>query len=633
MRFNSLYYRKLVPFPPAGFFAGLLVVLALSSCNWDTQMSAPKNSKDDDETEDTEWAAWIDSKKLKGDDADPDKDLDEDGLTNREEYENGTEPESADTDKDGYNDGVEVKGGYDPRDPDDHPPVIRPELQGKPRVIYSPVTGAVSVSVEFTFDKAVTAFAALQESVFWDIEGNESTVITAKLKPGVLAGQPTITLTAVSQEDKNAFTTLDPVSVRPVSGVFSRNSMPQTYKVSYYDDNGVSALTLSSGGNPVYYYVADLGLQKIFNAVYTPNKLGSVDGIEGGKTTITYNETISPAALNLFHITIGADPAQDKIEIKGASLPADIAASSTNLIVVDIGLPGGDADNSGLPKFIIPYRELGIDENANYSGIRFRVNKGAETVIVADNSGYPQTACGPGYFNYGCIEVMEGGKLRDGAYEGFPLGHEAVILNRLGSYLAVGPEDTFFFQGTTQPEVWYAGWLIGPEGASPRIVWGGDDQTGNYIEVRPKKLAISADVTVKKTLGLIYSVWFVNGPTVIIDAGSDNVTPEIDGKKGLFARGEDYKFYGTADARSGGQNPGSSEATIIVKPGSVLHKAFLTAGTTDIGNAIGSASIVNITNKGMGEAGSTVGATEYVPGISGYLNWKIPENTTVELTP
>jgi len=50
-------------------------------------------------------------------DADPDKD----GLTNREEFGLGTDPNVKDTDGDGYADGREVKAGTDPLDPKDHP--------------------------------------------------------------------------------------------------------------------------------------------------------------------------------------------------------------------------------------------------------------------------------------------------------------------------------------------------------------------------------------------------------------------------------------------------------------------------------------------------------------------------------
>ena len=48
-------------------------------------------------------------------------DNDKDGLTNEEEYKNGTDPNNWDTDGDGYSDGEEVKAGTNPRDALDYP--------------------------------------------------------------------------------------------------------------------------------------------------------------------------------------------------------------------------------------------------------------------------------------------------------------------------------------------------------------------------------------------------------------------------------------------------------------------------------------------------------------------------------
>ena len=43
-------------------------------------------------------------------------DIDEDGLTNLQEYQYGTNPTSADTDGDGMNDASEIESGFDPLD-------------------------------------------------------------------------------------------------------------------------------------------------------------------------------------------------------------------------------------------------------------------------------------------------------------------------------------------------------------------------------------------------------------------------------------------------------------------------------------------------------------------------------------
>jgi hypothetical protein len=222
---------------------------------------------------------------------------------------------------------------------------------------------------------------------------------------------------------------------------------------------------------------------------------------------------------------------------------------------------------------------------------------------------------------------MAGGRLRDSAYEGFPLGSGAVILNRLGSCLGVGPEaGTEDAQDATEAyEAYYRGWLIGPAGVSPRIAWDGGDQNGGYIEVRPGRLALSANVTVKKSVGLIYSVWFINGAQVTIDAANEgDTTTSFGGLHGLFANGDSYKFYGTG-ASSGGQNPAYPAAGITVKDGSTLHQMFLTPGGEDAEVFISPGAGQNITiknNGGSGEVQPTVYETG--TGISGYLNWNIP---------
>jgi hypothetical protein len=465
----------------------------------------------------------------------------------------------------------------------------------------------------------------------WTVTGSGGKTITAAPASPTPGTSLSITLTAANKEAASKTMTVPAVKVMPVSGVFSRPTAETTYTLAYYDSYGVAGL--KSGSSTAWYYVTDGALKTRFNAIYTPNKPDSPkDEIESGKTTVAYNQAISDAVLGLFSITLGSNESNDKYEIKGEGLPVANAGSPTattsNLIVIDIGLPGGEI-NSGLPTFYIPHKGLG-SSSGDYGYIRFRVNNGASVVILADNNGYitsgPKHSCEAGNFDNGCIEVMSGGMLRDGAYEGFPLGDNAVILNRLGSYLGIGPEATHTDaagNAKTAYDRYYAGWLIGPSEGDPRIVWDGGDQGSGYIEVRPGKLAISANVTVKKAMGLIYSVWFVNGPTVTIDAKDYSL--DIDGKKGLFANGVDYKFYGTKGA-SGGQNTATPTATIVIKPGSTLHKLFLTANGTDATNFItanGSGDIT-IENKGSSDGASEI-EYESGTGIKGYMNWNIPE--------
>jgi uncharacterized repeat protein (TIGR02543 family) len=398
----------------------------------------------------------------------------------------------------------------------------------------------------------------------------------------------------------------------------------------------------------------DTYILNVLRAVYLPNAADTTDAVETGKTTIKYTPDISKTALGLFEIKIGDSQANDKINVKGTDLPVASGQSNINLIVIDIGRPEANADNGALPTYYIPTKGLGASaNNTTYPHVRLRVNDGASLVIEADNSAYTTVGtdgkiagaghpCEAGNFRNGCVEVMAGGKLRDGAYEGFPLGANAVLLNRVNSYLAVGPESSFTsetkgYDGNR--DKWYEGWLIGPSAGNPRIAWGTGDQGSGYIEVRPGKLAISANVTVKRTLGLIYNVWFVNGPTVTIDAKDDSLTVDIgqDSAKvsmtGLFSNETEstkYRFYGTADT-SGGQNTGNPAAKIVIQPGSTLDGRFLTSTiaegtspfiTVQTGE---SATAKTITNLGAGTGDDTVESVQYESGISGYLNWDWPE--------
>ncbi|MDR1108932.1 MAG: hypothetical protein LBL19_07850 [Spirochaetaceae bacterium] len=357
---------------------------------------------------------------------------------------------------------------------------------------------------------------------------------------------------------------------------FSRPSANTEYTlVAYNPANSTATLKKAGETAGTEYTIAETGLKTLFNAIYSPNAPGSTDSIESGKTTTAYSAAISQAALNLFKITLG--PGVTTVEIKGTALPTANGASNTQPIVIDVGIPG--ASNSGLPVFYIPYKGLGdsaLGGEEDYSHIRFRVNSGASLVILADNSGYLENSgtghpCEDGYFKGGTVEVMAGGYLRDGAYEGFPLGGAAVILNRYNSYLAIGPEpgsnDANAFNNYKR---YYGGWLLGP-GTGPRIVW---DTTGNntwsYLEVRPGVIATDAKLTAKKSLGLIYSVWFVGDAGLTIDAAGETDPVFMSGEQaihGVFANefdeSSDYNFYG------------SSSTTIKIKTGNVLDGNFL----------------------------------------------------------
>jgi hypothetical protein len=493
----------------------------------------------------------------------------------------------------------------------------RPLLKTKPQVNYA-ANG--TVSVVFTFNETVEA-----QSPGAEVSG-PGKIITV-IPQGQTPGTP-VKITLTAQYPNSPRSTDFTETVMPAQGFFAPLQGSEG-TVAYYDAHGVVGLKTNTTG---WFFVEEkhTDWRKLFNAIYTPNAPETADLVEQGKTATAYTPAISKQALGLFIIKFGANYGASTVFLKGEeNLPG---AKGAEIVVIDLGLPAEtpgltENPNNGL-KFLIPNKGLGT-AGGDYRHIRLRVNRGAELVIEADNRGYISGGAGhpaeTGNFNPGCVEVMAGGRLRDGAYEGFPLGSGAVILNRLGSFLAVGPEPGSPDATGSKAQAYndyYAGWLIGPQGSSARIEWGTGDQNGNYIEVREGKLAFSANVTVKKTLALMYSVWFVNEPTVTIDVKNDGVT--LQGKPGLFAAGDEYKFYGTA-SESGGQNVGSPKATIIVKPGSTLHKAFLTTGNTDFANFITADSTSgDITINGI--TGTT--AVKYPDDngmVLGYLNWNIPE--------
>jgi hypothetical protein len=422
---------------------------------------------------------------------------------------------------------------------------------------------------------------------------NVSSPITLVVPPAVVQAIPKATILAAAGEktarvDGGSLITPDttPSFGRPNSGSFAE------YILTAYEGNKAKL-------NGTWYTINEPSLQNLFAAIYEPNKPGTTDTAD--KATIPYDEAISVDALALFKITIGASSGDDKVELKGTDLPTAVGASATRLIVIDIGKPG--ADNSGLPTFYIPKEKADTLGAANvdgdYSHIRLRVNSGAELVILADNFDYIDigqgNSCPEGNFKGGCVEVMAGGKLRDGAYEGFPLGSGAVILNRAGSYLSIGPEEDSpdaIKEGQNYTN-WYAGYLIGPAGSDSRVEW---NNNSGYLEVRAKQIATNAQLTVKKNMGLIYSVWFLDGATLTIESGKALMANE----RGVT----DYNFY-TVYNKTG----------LITINGS-LDRRFLTADPqNDAWAASNSVTATSIDGSASGSVSEGYGAT----GIIGYL--------------
>jgi hypothetical protein len=458
----------------------------------------------------------------------------------------------------------------------------------------------------------------------WTITGAGSPLITARPLDPVPGTPARLNLRAANPADTTKTTTLT-VECMPVAGVFDRASLSDggPYTLRYYDKNGAAGLAGPDPAGPdtnptgpdaanleeeteteywLYIPEGDTGTRRLLNAVYSAG------------------ETVR----SLFNIRFGTTGSADSVEIKGTELPA-----ATGTTVINIGIAG--EDNTGLPPFSIPDRTLGT-AGETYGHIHFQVNRGAYIIIEADNSayiangrGYP---CPYGHLTGAAVEVMGGGRLRIGAYEGLPLGKDAVITARLGSYVAVGPESSFDKAAdgyVAERDRWYSGWLIGPTASDARIIWGGGDQNGGYIEVREGRLAFDANVMVQKTLALDYSVWFVNGPTLTIDTAGDDLT--LDDCRGLFAGSPEFRFYGTTSG-SGGQNPSRESAKILVKPGSAISRSFLTDNPEEPDSAeepmlIATENEVSIKNRGKGSSQPQFPLVSYSGAIQGYCNWDL----------
>jgi hypothetical protein len=532
--------------------------------------------------------------------------------------------------------GPSVEDPSTPNPPDPPPPSLPPvpKVIAGPVVTYSGASGILIPSAAYTFDRAVKL---TPPPAGWTLTGDGTASITATPVNPAAGVAVKLSFTVGNPEAPERTTGIPEITLMPVSAEFVPQA-GETYTLRYGDRYG--AVGLKEEGGIGWYYAGETRHKRVFNALYTPNAPDSPpDGIGDGKSAIAYTTAnraaMSDRVLELFKIRFGNSPGEDRIEIRGPDLPSAAGAGFNTQIVIDIGLPatgGGDRipeeeDNSLLPGFVIPDRGLGTPGVYDY--IRFRVNGGASLVIEADNGPYLNTGdpCPPGNLEGATVEVMPRGKLRSGAYEGEPLGKDTIIIARNGSALALGPERSFGPGGPgydpTRDEG-YRGWFIGSSAESPRILWDGGDQTGNYLEIQGKRLAFAASITVRKSLRLPYDVWFVSGPTLTIDvSGSDST---VDGQKGLFAVREDARFYGNASS-SGGLHIGNPASTIIIRPGNSLSRSFVTengSGAITAGNGH-----LEIRNGGRGTAGTAGAVIEYYrvqpqPQIGGYFNWSVP---------
>ncbi|MDR1328072.1 MAG: S-layer homology domain-containing protein [Oscillospiraceae bacterium] len=302
----------------------------------------------------------------------------------------------------------------------------------------------VTISCSVENGSGDTAAIANAEDYAAVVSGNTVTVAkkTDATTPTDAGTDITVTITNHGVTKTATFTVVEKEFARPTG-------TEETYKVAALKADG--AVKLQSGTNftdSTWYYAATgSDVYKIFDAIYTPNK-----DLTG--------------AVELFHITLGANSTNDKIEVKGTTIPQGTQGSIKE---IQIGIPG--ADNS-LPDFIIPPGALGAS-SATYSYTRLVVNNGVYLNIDSDQKIDTLGSATPtaGNFIAGNITVKSGGKLRDGAYSDWPLGDNSTLAIEAGGYLAVGPgnKDGQYQQRSNTSvssdpfEHGMNGWLIGPK--------------------------------------------------------------------------------------------------------------------------------------------------------------------------
>jgi hypothetical protein len=501
---------------------------------------------------------------------------------------------------------IDSSAGSDAESADDsdaikyNPPVLKTT-----EIKYLEQKGALpQIAVIFSFNMAVAVAGQTPGSSVTGDGGNTLTLSPAMagITPGA---ELSISLTAANTNDPTKTRSVS-LTVMPVSGFLSRPATDTKYTITDGTSYGAFRLRTPGALTEDWYYVQDDSARALFSAAYTPNAPDSRDAVESGKEAVPYTQAISQAVLGLFKITLGPAASADRIEISGTELPNPPGADKYHPLVIDLGVPGGAA-NHRLPVFRIPAGGLGVEPSGGYTHLRLRVNRDTKLVIEADNSNYTTWTDSP--FQYGklkkaTVEVMGGGSLRDGAYKGAALGEDSLIIARLNSCLALGPENS--------SDIYYKGYFVGPSQSDARILWDPGDQNGSFIEIRGEDLAFDTHLTVQKSVALTYNLWFVNGPRLTIRA-----TDTLDGQKGLFPRdpGAGRKLYGTYYDR-GGQNTATIRAAIIVSNGSAIAGSLWT-------NTPGQAPEGSRTLLNYGEE-TAIPKKEYTSStgqVPGYFNW------------
>jgi hypothetical protein len=276
---------------------------------------------------------------------------------------------------------------------------------------------------------------------------------------------------------------------------------------------------LTTDATSKWYYVEETTLQQNIDIIYRANS-ASAEALALFQLVVASEDD----AENSWFDTVAAG---DYIKLAGTSVPtgtSDVPAR------INVGVPG--ENNVALLDVVIPPEGLGADISTTYTYTWIVVNNGAYLDVNATQTmGGDMTSVGK--FQSGTVRVANGGKARDSAWMGWPLGSNSAFRVLYGGSIAVGKGDR---DGHTWVDGYtgelasghpyypaFEGWLIAPSSESnTKAVWGGQVSSGEedgygFLDAFGTSVVIYGNVTIKKTAGLIYNVLLVAGTTLTID--------------------------------------------------------------------------------------------------------------------
>jgi hypothetical protein len=334
-------------------------------------------------------------------------------------------------------------------------------------------------------------------------------------------------------------------------------------------------------------------LAAYFNSIYTPNTIGSAKSDK--RATVPFTKEITDKVLNLFTVVYGSAPANDWIALSGTDIP--VGDTTKGRVMIDVGIPGVDNDTDAytMPDVVIPAGGLGdADGTPAYTYAAIRVNDGAYVDIFSDQENFSDTDWTDGRFLSGNLIVANGGKLRDSAYKGFPLGTGSTITVRFGGYFGVFPEGEADGRSGLMDNYYdrtYTGWMIAPANtANAWAVWSVSDENSRngYLDCYEVDENGSANVLlngvmdVTGTMNMMYNVYMTRGSKITVKDGG-----ELTNSAGYALNSRTTTGFGimgqtASSAQGDGGFVKTAPASVVVEAGGKLSKSMITAKATDL---------------------------------------------------